>query len=303
MSLSEEELKTLISLAKRVLWEEPEVRAKLQQNKVNIIPSNFYSEVPSVEEIRNSFEYRTPDEPVYGKMFDPDFLRDFLAELLAYSLEFNPPVEGDRDQPEGFFWANPAFSHLDAMAYYCMIRHFKPHSILEIGSGFSTLVADQAIKHNGFGQIVSIEPYPMAFLREIDSITEIVEQKVQDIPVTELVKMVETADMWFIDSTHTVKIGSDCLYLYLKIMPEIVSRTVVHTHDVYLPQGMHQDNALDKHIYWTEQYLLYAYLLDNPKAQIIFGSYYSHLYLPEFAQKLMHGRYMIKGGSLWYTLN
>jgi len=303
MSLSDEEMETLISLAKRVLWDKPEVRAKLQAHKFNIVPSNFYSQTPSIDDIQNSFEYRNSDDPIYGKLFDSNALQAFGEILQPYSDEFDPPTEGDLQNPNGYFWGNPAFSHLDAMSYYCMIRHYKPKRILEIGSGFSTLVANEAFNKNGFGEIVSIEPFPMPFLKSIDSVTQIIEKKVQDIPVPELVSLVENSDIWFIDSTHTVKIGSDCLYIYLKVMPEVKSKTVVHTHDVYLPQGMRKDNALEKQIYWTEQYLLYAYLLDNPKADIIFGSNYSHLYLTKLAEELMQGRCSTRGGSLWYTLN
>ena len=304
MSITEKELQTLIELANKVLWLEPEVREKLQQRNVNVVPGNFYSEVPSVEEIRDSFEYREPNTPVYDKLFDHEKLKEFCKELHPYSLEFAPPIEGNKDDPESFFWNNAAYSRLDAMSYYCMIRHFKPERILEIGSGFSTLVADMAIKANGFGEIVSIEPYPMPFLEKIDSVSEIVKEKVQDISLDKIVGMVEESDMWFIDSTHTVKIGSDCLYIYLKVMPEIKSKTVVHTHDIYLPLGMNQQNALNKHIYWTEQYLLYAYLVDNPKADVIFGSCYTYNFMTDVAKGLLHERGIgCSGAALWYTLN
>ena len=303
MNLTKQELDILISLAKRVMWDKPEVRAKLQKEMVNIVPCNFYSQTPSIEEIEQSFEYRNPDQPVYEKLFDHDSMSEFCELLKPYALEFNPPVEGDLKEPKGYFWNNPAFSHLDAMVYYCMIRYFKPNKILEIGSGFSTLVANEAIKKNGFGEVISIEPFPMPFLTSIECVTQIIEKKVQDIPVSELVELIEDVDLWFIDSTHTVKIGSDCLYIYLKVMPEIQSPTLVHTHDITLPQGMNRQKALEKQIYWTEQYLLYAYLLDNHKADVVFGSNYCYLYMSGIAEKLMNDRWNSYGGSIWYTLN
>ena len=304
MGISEKELCQLIRLSKKVLWSEPEIRERLQQNKINIVPSNFYSEVPSVEDIRNSFEYRDNNKPVYDRLIDHNKTKEICNLIYPYSEEFDPPMKGNKDNPEGFFWENPAFSHLDAMMYYCMIRHFKPKKILEIGSGFSTLVADMAIKKNGFGEIISIEPYPMSFLKNIESVTKIIQKKVQDIPLPEIVELVEDSDVWFIDSTHTVKIGSDCLYIYLKVMPEIKSKTIVHTHDVYLPDGISQWTALSVHIYWTEQYLLYAYLLDNPKVEVLTGVHYLHKYARDQAEQLMHGRGIAcKGASFWYSLN
>ncbi len=304
MNIADIKLYILTKFANRVLWREPEMRQKLQDRCVNIVPSNFYSDVPSIEDIQSSFEYREPSAPVYNKIFDHDKMQTLCEVLQKYSLEFDPPMEGDRANPEGFFWNNPAFSRLDAMSYYCMIRHFKPKRILEIGSGFSTLVADAAIRANGFGEIVSIEPYPMAFLHKIESVTKIIEEKVQDIPLEFMVNLVEESGIWFIDSTHTVKIGSDCLYIYLKIMPEVKTKVVVHTHDIYLPLGMPQHRALNEHIYWTEQYLLYAFILGNPNAEVIFGSCYTYKFMRKMADSLLHERGIgSSGASLWYMLN
>ena len=299
--LSNKEIKTLIKLAKKVLWSSPAVRKKLQDEKVNVVPANFYSDIPLIDDIENSFEYRDPELEIYNSgIFNKDLVADFINSISAYAKEFSPPEEGDTDNPKGFFWKNPAFSYSDAMSYYCVLRHFKPSHVLEIGSGFSTLVANEALEKNGNGTISLIEPYPKGFLKNLD---RIIESFAQDIPVSDFVDLVESSDVWFIDSTHTVKIGSDCLYIYLKVMPEISKDIVVHTHDVFLPFGMPKKNALEKHIYWTEQYLLYAYMLDNPKIEVLFGSNYAHRVLPDLLSKLMANKYPGGGGSIWYKLN
>lgn len=302
--LSTSELNKLISLAKRVLWSSPETRQKIQAHKVNIVPANFYSEIPTIEEINSSFEYSEPGQELYNDgLFDPDLISDFVSKLCDYSAEFNPPMDGDPQEPCGFFWKNPAFSYSDAMSYYCVLRHFKPENVLEIGSGFSTLVANQALLKNGRGEITLIEPYPKPFLKDLETVKEIKQVFAQNIPVKEFVALVEQNDIWFIDSTHTVKIGSDCLYIYLKVMPNIRRDIIVHTHDVNLPYGISQKRALEKHIYWTEQYLLYAYMLDNPKIEILFGSAFVKKTMPDKMNELMREKYPGGGGSLWYRLN
>jgi len=302
--LTESELNQLISLAKRVLWSSPEVRAKIQEHKVNIVPANFYSEIPLIQDIENSFEYSNPGEELYNNgLFDPEFVSGFVSKLSEYSAEFNPPLDGDIKSPDGYFWKNPAFSYSDAMSYYCVLRHFKPVNVLEIGSGFSTLVANQALIKNGFGKITLIEPYPKPFLEKLECVSEIKKQFAQDIAVNDFVDLVERHDVWFIDSTHTVKIGSDCLYIYLKVMPQVKKDIIVHTHDVFLPYGMPKKKALEKHVYWTEQYLLYAYMLDNPKIEVLFGSTYVNKTMPEKMDELMKGKYPGGGGSLWYKLS
>ena len=114
--------------------------------------------------------------------------------------------------------------------------------------------------------------------------------------------LVESTDIWFIDSTHTVKVGSDCLYIYLKVMPEIHRNIIVHSHDVALPYALPASKT-ERHIYWTEQYLLYAYLLDNPKARVLTGSNYIQKQLPELSKHFMRNRFSDGGGSIWYELN
>jgi hypothetical protein len=303
--LTKKELNTLIHLAKKILWAPPEYRKILQDEKINIVPANFYSDIPLVDDINNSFEYKQANQEVYnsGDLFNRDRIAGFIEEVSKYSDEFNPPVEQDSNKADAYFWKNKAFSYSDAMAYYCVIRHFQPDHIVETGSGYSTLVADMALKKNGHGKLTLIEPYPMDLLKNIDTVGDIIEKRVQDIPKSSLIELLESSDVWFIDSTHTVKIGSDCLYIYLCIMPEINKDIIVHSHDIYLPSGFQKDKALNIHAYWTEQYLLYAYMLDNPKIEVLYGSAYASKYLPSVLDALMRGKYPRGGASLWYRLN
>jgi hypothetical protein len=305
--LSEQEFQQLLALARRALWQDTETRRRLQAGGVNLTPANFYSSVPLVSDIEQSFEYAEEAQGLapyaVGGLFDDDAIRAFTRDMAAYAHEFDPPVEGDRECPDGYFWNNPAFSGCDAMAYYCVLRMLRPRRVLEIGAGFSTLVADMAIRANGSGEIVCIEPYPRPFLHCVESVTRIIEAPVQGIPVDELVALVESSQVWFIDSTHTVKIGSDCLYLYLKVMPQVATEVTCHSHDVCLPYAMPRRWALEKNVFWTEQYLLQAYLLDNPKAEVLFGSAYLKRTAPEACEAFMQGRYAGIGGSLWYRLN
>ncbi|MEW6521153.1 MAG: class I SAM-dependent methyltransferase [Thermodesulfobacteriota bacterium] len=303
-SLTDEEFQTLISLAKKVLWSDATTRRKIQQQRINIIPANFYSNIPLVDDVITSFEYRSEDSEIYNSnIFNRQKIQDFMSMIMHYAYEFSPPENGCTENPEAFFWKNPAFSYSDAMSYYCILRHFKPSHVLEIGSGFSTLVAHEALKKNGSGKLTLIEPYPKEFLKKLDGVEMIIESFVQDIPFLELIELVESADVWFIDSTHTVKVGSDCLYIYLKIMPEISRDIIVHSHDVFLPYALPQKNVLEKHIYWTEQYLLYAYMLDNPKIEVLFGSAYAKGIMPDVLENFMAGKYSGGGGSIWYKLN
>ncbi len=108
-------------------------------------------------------------------------------------------------------------------------------------------------------------------------------------------------DILFIDSTHTVKHGSDCIHLYLHVLPEITHQIVVHAHDVFLPGTLSQRMLRDRQIYWTEQYLLYAYLLDNPRTRTLYGSEWHYRTDRAALRRFMHGRFAEGGASLWFS--
>jgi hypothetical protein len=68
------------------------------------------------------------------------------------------------------------------MVAYCMIRHFQPRLIIEVGSGFSSLVAAEAIARNGRSELICIEPFPPDFLRKgVPGLRSLIEKNVEDI--------------------------------------------------------------------------------------------------------------------------
>jgi hypothetical protein len=149
-SLSAAEQEQLVDLAKKFLASSVDVQRKIQEQRVNVVSADFYSNTPTIRDIENSFEYAEPEGPFRSPgLFNDDRLQRFVEEISAYSHEFDPPVSGDNRNPEGYFWENPAFSWSDAMAYYTIIRHLKPSRIVEVGSGFSTLVAVLEFERNG----------------------------------------------------------------------------------------------------------------------------------------------------------
>ena len=227
-------------------------------------------------------------------------LKTVLEELTTFSSEFIPPVDGDKENPSVYFWKSGQFGYSDAMAYYCFVRHLRPSTILEIGSGFSTLVAMEAVGKNGAGAIHCAEPYPRSFLVDNPSIT-LHERTAQSLDAGFINDLLSDGDILFIDSTHTVKSGSDCLHIYLRLLPEIRRNIVVHVHDVFLPYALPKQWLTDKQIFWTEQYLLMAFLLDNPKAQILFGSNYAAEFLHDEMTCFMGGKASIGGSSLWFS--
>ena len=294
-------LPVILSVLQQLTQAKPAARRLLQEHGVNVLPVNFYSNTPSLAEIESSFEYQPAATPPYllPGLFDHLFMRQYLSELSPYAHEFNPPNEGETDNDAHYFWQNGQFMHSDALAYYCLVRKLKPATVIEIGAGFSTLVASAALTQNGHGRIVCVEPEPRPFLSTTPHVT-LHEIKAQALTVEWLHAHLQDDDVLFIDSTHTVKTGSDCLHLYLRLLPQLKRRLYVHVHDVFLPHGLPQNWLTDLQIYWTEQYLLLAWLLDNAKVKILYGSAYHQSQNYEALASFMDGRAQAQGGSLWF---
>jgi hypothetical protein len=72
---------------------------------------------------------------------------------------------------------------------------------------------------------------------------------------------------------------------------------------VYLPFGLPKEWLLNLQRFWTEQYLLLAFLIDNPKASLIYGSKFNGRWYPERMDALMGGKYLRGGASVWFKYN
>jgi hypothetical protein len=298
--ITSKELGEIGPLLQALLLVDRQTRSRVQEYGVNIVPTDFYSNVPSIKEIDASYEYEDTNPPyLLESVFRDEFLLEVLSKLSDFASEFDPPTEGNEENCVSFFWGNDQFSYSDAMSYYCFIRLTKPRRILEIGSGFSTLVALEAVRRNGFGRIVCVEPFPRPFLEKNRDI-EVRKQKAQQLSASDVNALLDDGDVLFIDSTHTVKTGSDCLHLYLRVLPQLKKRVLVHVHDVFLPFGLPKDWLSERQIYWTEQYLVLALLIGNTKAKVMYGSTYHHFKNRSKLDEFMLGRFPSGGASFWF---
>lgn len=263
-----------------------------------IVPAGYYYPVPTEAEQHESFEWAERTPFAHPSVFDRDRLRDELERLIPFAGEFDPPLEQPDSRTYG--WGMGMFGFSDAWAYYAMIRSRGPEVIVEVGSGASTLVALEAVRRNGFGKVVCVEPYPRPFLRELD--VELVETPVQELAPSWFDERLSDGAFLFIDSSHAVRAGSDCVHLYLRVLPDLRSRLAVHVHDFHMPEGTPAD-WLKTRVFWTEQYLVYAYLLGSREAKVVYGSVANLLWHPELMNGLMHGRAPAGGASLWFELD
>lgn len=178
--------------------------------------------------------------------------------------------------PYQYYVNNGGFESIDGEILYCMIRQFNPKKIIEIGSGNSTCLAAQAVlknkEDNGSEcELIAIEPYPNNVLNiGFPGLSELIPEKIQNIPLSKFKELKEN-DILFIDSSHVLKIGNDVQYEYLKILPNLNKGVIVHIHDIFLPSEYNKEWILKDHKFWTEQYLLQAFLTYNSAFEVLWG--------------------------------
>lgn len=128
---------------------------------VTVTRADFYSEVPTIRELEDSFS-KPSRLRLDGAFQDAAFLRAYLNELIEYSQDFQP--EAKSTQADVYAWDGGALGNSDAMSYYAMIRRVRPRTIVELGCGASTLIAKLACERNGFGRVIGVDPHPPDYL-------------------------------------------------------------------------------------------------------------------------------------------
>ena len=224
---------------------------------------------------------------------------------LQYADELEQLPQKDKSKPGStplFYVNNPAFGPGDSDMYYLMIRNFKPRKIVEIGSGFSTLAALEAIRKNnaeGFPvELTCIEPFETGWL---DTCTEIrlIRKKLEEIDLSFFASL-EVNDILFIDSSHVIRPENDVLYEYLQLLPKIGKGVLIHIHDIFSPRNYRQDWITEEVRLWDEQYLLEAFLYYNQSFQIEYSlNYLKNDHYEETSKILLNLTHESQPASFW----
>jgi len=263
-----------------------------EKNGFHITPEHFYDTIPNVKELSDKvFEVK---ENIHIDWNEENQL-NLLEKLHEYSSEFQKLIQNKK-----FDANNGSFEWHDASVYYSIIRHFKPHQIVEVGIGNSTILASLASQKNNDTSITAIDPFVSnSFLKKIPDSVDIIKKPIQDFPVS-FFKKLSKNDILFIDDSHVCKIGSDVNYLFLEILPELNPGVLVHIHDIFLPGQYPRDWILNDHRrFWNEQYILQAFLIENSEFEVLLANaFLSHKH-PQKLTEFFKIDNLGGGGSFW----
>jgi len=163
------------------------------------------------------------------------------------------------------FYGNLAFAPGDAEMLYNVVRAFRPGRMIEVGSGESTKFAAEALRVNGAGELLCIEPYEHPEFEDVGF--EVVREKVEDVG-TELFSTLGAGDILFIDSSHVARPGGDVVHLFTSVLPALAPGVIVHVHDIFTPRD-YPPAWLRRRWFWDEQYLVEAMLAAGDRYEIL----------------------------------
>lgn len=171
-----------------------------------------------------------------------------------------------------YHYDNSYFGAGDAEYFYSIIRRYKPNKIIEIGSGYSTLIGIYAISKNKEEdksyscEYVCVEPYKRKWLETLP--VKLVRKRIESIEI-EQIDVLNKNDILFIDSSHMIRPQRNVLHEYLNLLPQLKSGVLVHIHDVFSPQDYPNEWIIDGDKFWNEQYLVEAFMSFNSDFRII----------------------------------
>ena len=268
-------LPELTTLIKRIgtdyWWMNADVRRAFEAHGLHVTQDHFYSPLPNTDQLADYYQDLAGGLiPAAVNLCPAD---RFYKNWRAVARDFaGGMADIPRQATAGYCWDNPFFPNLDALTYHGMIRTHRPHRVIEIGAGFSTHVAAQALKLNECGELLVIKPYPGPKLFELREQISLAEKPLQRIPDS-VFGALEAGDILFIDGSHVCKTGSDLNYLMFTILPGLPRGVLLHFHDIFLPYEYPVEWTVGRGWAWNEQYLLLAWLMANSERTPLFGTH------------------------------
>jgi hypothetical protein len=261
----------------------------------DVLPRHFYSSIPDIQELKNSEAWRRPSSMagIDGVAIDSQlkFLRECclpLQERLRRGA-----IHEHACVKNGTLGYGPT----EADFLFCFVMNKRPKKIVQVGCGVSTAVILLAAKEANYQpHTVCIEPFPSRYLKDLSErgVIELITKRAQDVDI-DVFTDVGSGDLVFIDSTHTVKAGSEVNRMVLEVLPRIKPGCFVHFHDIYFPYD-YQSSLFTTLFFSSESTLLHAFLIHNSRYAVAVSLSMLHhecpqemqLVLPNYRPAAMH---------------
>jgi len=190
---------------------------------------------------------------------------------------------------------------------YSLLRIHRPSRVLEVGSGYTTMLISSALRRNrelglGVADLTVVNPHPESGPPgHLDGASKVIRARIQDAGRAEL-SALQAGDVLFIDASHVLSIGSDVQYLIGEVVPRLAAGVLIHFHDVFFPFEYPRRWVMEEHRFWSEQYALQAFLAFNESFETLWSSSWMAAEHPSELARAF-GPFEVHGGvppsSLW----
>jgi len=298
------------AIRRRRLWERRAAvrayslaRAAAERVGLQIVVKTFYSPIPDLRTV--PLEVFTQPDPMWGIELDLDAQIGLLETELSHGLrEFAP--DGNVAPRFRYDPGNPSYPPPDARLLFALIRHRRPGSIVELGSGQSSRVIAHACRANSTDGHQStyrvFDPFAAVAEAQLPGLAQLRRIGARAVP-GDVFGDLRAGDMLIVDTTHTVKLAGDVNRLILQILPVLAPGVLVHFHDIHLPYEYPLYLARDYGLYWSEQYLLQAFLSMNHGYDVRFAVHALCRDRPRAAAAAGLVRPGEVGGAFWIERN
>ena len=279
-------------------------RKALRDSKTQYPNGHFYSPVVNVKEIEGDKERIFSHNLQTSVELHADRQVEQFSVLSQYFAEM--PFSDEPDGRHRYNYNNTSYGFGDACIYWGMLASLRPNRIIEVGSGFTSALALDAIDHFALPtRCTFIDPNPELLLKTaapIDSRHEIIAERVQSVD-SKMVDQLDVNDLLFIDSSHVVKTGSDVHFELTEMLPRLRPGAIVHFHDIFCSFEYPYKWVVNNNYSWNELYFIQAFLMYNSSFEIIyFNDYFckSHVNIIEMLPLSTSSRILLNpGGGLW----
>jgi hypothetical protein len=279
-----------IDLLRRVPFDE------VQRRGWHFQPNHFYWPLNDVAFLRENPELWHDRGLPRGVRWDLDTQLSAARAVERHRAELaDVPFEPTSGRVE-YIWNNGAFSGADAIVYYGLVRELQPRHVVEIGSGWSSLLLARALAFNDAPcDVTLVEPFPNERLfGALPAGWEVHRAVVQHADLS-LFERLGPGDICFYDGSHCVRTGSDVNWFLFEVLPRLAAGVFVQIHDIFLPDDYHDEWVFDEGLSWNEQYLVQAFLMHNDAYRVHIAN---HMLYRERTDALSE-LYGMDGGSLW----
>lgn len=202
-----------------------------------------------------------------------DHQLDVAREVSQYIVELTD-IPDHADSGSDFYWQNNFWNSADAIVQYGLLRSRKPAKLIEVGCGFSSLLAARALRKNlaenseRTTEVTLVEPYPRhELLEKLPPDWRRVETILQRCPL-EWFERLGPGDVLFYDGSHCCHTASDVNWFFFQVLPRVREGVLIHIHDIFFPKDYPRQWLLERLQSWNEQFVLQAFLMHNSAYRI-----------------------------------